>query len=157
LCDGCQRELELRAAGVAKAQSAKPQNSLEVREQHLDLLGIAARLRERLRFGEGTGDIARGLVHIADDSSRWHVRAALCFERGRATVRHGAEIPERVIGADMAGCGQRLARWACINLVHLVVDEVLTRERAVLTLRFIDDRDMRRDPSLIDQPIDVGG
>ena len=42
LCDRCQRELELRAAGTAKAQSAKPQNALEVREQHLDLLAIAA-------------------------------------------------------------------------------------------------------------------
>jgi SAM-dependent methyltransferase len=34
-------------------------------------------LRERLSFGEGTGDIACGFVHIADDPSRGHVRAAL--------------------------------------------------------------------------------
>jgi hypothetical protein len=54
LRDGCQRELKLRAAGAAKAQSAKPQNALEVREQHLDLLARAPRLRERLSFGEGT-------------------------------------------------------------------------------------------------------
>ena len=38
-----------------------------------------------------------------------------------------------------------------------VVVEVLARERAVLTLRFVDDWDMRRDPLLIDQPIEVGG
>src|ERR1700728_615063 len=38
----CQGELELRACGTAKSQSAKPQNALEVREQHLDLLAIAA-------------------------------------------------------------------------------------------------------------------
>ena len=35
--------------------------------------------------------------------------------------------------------------------------EVLARERAVLTLRFVDDWDMRRDPLLVDQPIEVGG
>ena len=65
---------------------AKPQNALEVREQHLDLLAIAARLRERLRFGEGTSDIACGLVHIADDPSRWHVRAAKSITTGRAIL-----------------------------------------------------------------------
>jgi hypothetical protein len=42
LCNRRQRELELRARGTAKAQSAKPQNSLEVCEQHLDLFAIAA-------------------------------------------------------------------------------------------------------------------
>jgi len=57
---------------------------LRCANSHLDLLAIAARLRERLRFGEGTGDIACGLVHIADDPSRWHVRAAKSITTGRA-------------------------------------------------------------------------
>jgi hypothetical protein len=39
----------------------------EVREQHLDLLATAAQLCERLRFGQGAGNIACGLIHIADD------------------------------------------------------------------------------------------
>ena len=146
LRDSCQRELKLRAAGAAKAQSAKPQNALEVREQHLDLLARAPRLRERLSFGEGTGDIACGFVHIADDPSRGHVRAALRFERARATLRPGAEIPQRVIGVDIASRGERLSRRTCIDVAYLVVVEVLARERAVLTLRFVDDWDMRRDP-----------
>jgi hypothetical protein len=42
LCDCCQRELELGAAGSSQAQSAEPENALEVREQHLDLFSIAA-------------------------------------------------------------------------------------------------------------------
>jgi hypothetical protein len=45
------RELELCSARAAKTQSVKPQNALEVGEQHLDLLAITARLRERLCFG----------------------------------------------------------------------------------------------------------
>jgi hypothetical protein len=40
--DRCQRELELCAAGTAKAQTTKPQNALELREQHLNLLAITA-------------------------------------------------------------------------------------------------------------------
>jgi len=38
LSDCRQRELELCSARAAKAQSVKPQNALEVREQHLDFL-----------------------------------------------------------------------------------------------------------------------
>src|SRR5215216_2390546 len=128
-----------------------------MREQHLDLLAIATRSRERFGLGEGTGDIARGLVHIADDPTRWHVRAALRFERARATLWHGGEIPQCVIGADMTGCGHRLARRTCIDVPLLVIDEVITRERAIFALRLIDDRDMWRDPLLVDQPIEVGG
>jgi hypothetical protein len=107
LCDGGQRDLELCATGAAKAQSAKPQNALEVREQHLDLLAIAARLRERLRFGEGTSDIACGLVHIADDPSRWHVRAALRFERAGATLRHGGKKKD----LEAQRCIEALSRY----------------------------------------------
>jgi hypothetical protein len=42
LRDRGQRELELCSARAAKAQSVKPQNTLEVREQHLDFLAITA-------------------------------------------------------------------------------------------------------------------
>jgi len=63
-------------------------------KQHLDLFAIAARLRERLRLGESAGDVARGLVHIADDPPRWHVRAALCLQWTCATLRHGDQIAE---------------------------------------------------------------
>src|ERR1700690_2652960 len=117
-----------------------------MREQHLDFLAITARLRERWRFGEGPSDIACGLMDVAFDPSRWHFGATLRFERAGTTLRHGAEILERVIGADMTRRCQRLARRACIDVLHLVVDEVLARERAVFALRFVDDRHMRRDP-----------
>jgi hypothetical protein len=66
LCDRRQRELELRAARAAKTQSVKPQNALQVREQHLDLLAITARLRERRRFGQRPGDIACSLKRLSE-------------------------------------------------------------------------------------------
>ena len=112
-------------ASFRMAQSVKPQNALEVREQHLDLLAVAARLREGFRFGQHAGGVACGLIHVADDPPRRHVRAALRFKRAGAARRHGAEIAKRVIAVDMARRGQRLARRACIDVAHLVVDEVL--------------------------------
>jgi len=42
LCDGRQRELELCATWTSQTQSIEPENTLEVREQHLDLLAVAA-------------------------------------------------------------------------------------------------------------------
>ncbi len=46
-----------------------------------------------------------------------------------ATLRHGTEILERVISADMARRGQRLARWAYIDVARLVVDELQNSKR----------------------------
>ena len=66
-------------------------------------------------------------MDVAFDPSRWHFGATLRFEGAGTTLRHGAEILERVIGADVARRRQRLARRACIGVLHLVVDEVLAR------------------------------
>jgi hypothetical protein len=43
--------------------------------------------------------------------------------------------------ADVIGGGRAtsLARRTCIDVAYLVVAEVLARDRAVLTLRFVDD------------------
>ena len=41
---------------------------------------------------------------------------------------------------DMASRSQRLARRAYKDVAHLVVDEVLMQECAVLTVRFVADR-----------------
>src|SRR3546814_2147418 len=52
---GSEEELVCCAVGSAKAQSVKLQDALEVREQHLDLLSLAA--RGDVSIGEG--EIAR--------------------------------------------------------------------------------------------------
>jgi hypothetical protein len=72
----------------------EPENALEVREQHLDLLAVAARVRERFCFGEFASYIACGLVHVTDDPSCRHVRAALRLDRARPALlleRHPLE------------------------------------------------------------------
>jgi hypothetical protein len=66
LRDRRQCELELRAAWASQTQFAEPQNALEMRKQHLDLLAIAARLRKRLRLGEGMDDVPTQVLAIVD-------------------------------------------------------------------------------------------
>jgi hypothetical protein len=65
LGDCRERELELCAAWTSQSQPTEPQNALQVREQHFDLLAIATRLSKFLRLGESTSDIAGVFVHIA--------------------------------------------------------------------------------------------
>src|SRR5206468_11523169 len=76
LRDGCQRELELRAAGTAKAQTAEPENALQVCEQHLDLLAIAARLLERLIPILGMAD-SLGFPNQLQNDSTWQTEGRL--------------------------------------------------------------------------------
>ena len=57
------------AAGAAQAQSAQSQNALEVREQHLDLLAVAAGGLECGRVVECPGDVTGVFVAMAKDLS----------------------------------------------------------------------------------------
>src|SRR4029434_7856945 len=50
-------------------------------------------------------------------------------------------------------CRQGLAGGADIGVRGFVVAEVLAREGPVFSLGLVDDRDMRRDPLLRDQPV----
>lgn len=62
-----------------------------------------------------------------------------------------------MIGADMAGRGQRLICRARVDVPHFVIAEVLARKRAVLALRLVNYRNMRRDALLVDELFEVGG
>jgi hypothetical protein len=71
LGNGCKRELELGAAWTPQSQPTEPQNALEVREQHLDLLAITTGLGKCLRPGERTSNIASFFVYIARHFALW--------------------------------------------------------------------------------------
>jgi hypothetical protein len=57
LRNGCEQELIARATRSPEAQSIQLQDSLEVSEEHLDLLAVLARLLVCI----GLSDIASGL------------------------------------------------------------------------------------------------
>ena len=126
-----------------------------MREQHLDFLAITPGLRKGVRLGERTSDIACRLLHIAHDATRRHVRTAFWFERTVATLQDRREVANAIVGADMAGRGERLPRRAGIDVALHVIGEVLSRERPILTFGLVDDRNVRRDAFLVDESITV--
>ena len=67
----------MRATGPTQAQPTKLQDTLEMGEQHLDPLALAARLIEGGRVIEGPGDIAGVLMDVARDLAMRGLRTAL--------------------------------------------------------------------------------
>jgi hypothetical protein len=86
LCDCRQRELELCAAGATKAQSVKPQNALEVRKQHLDLLAIAAHCANAAVLAR-----ARATSRAASFTSRLIRRAGMFAQHFALTGRRDTQ------------------------------------------------------------------
>ncbi len=69
------------ASRTSQSKPTKPQDALQVREPHLDLLALAPRLLEALGASERPGDVSGVLMDIARDLTRWFFWAALGFER----------------------------------------------------------------------------
>src|SRR5262249_33614680 len=129
----CKRKCELCTARAAQAQSAEPQNALEMREQHLDLLTIAARLRESCCLCDRTGNIACRLVNAAHDFALRGLGTASALQGAGTAIVHTREVMQHVVVANAASGGQRLAGRTDVSILRLIVDEVPARECAVLT------------------------
>ena len=67
LSDGSQNKLVLGASWATKPKPTKPQDALQVRKPHLDLLALAARLFKTVGAGERSGDVSGMLMDIARD------------------------------------------------------------------------------------------
>src|SRR5262245_30858837 len=145
LGDGCQRELELGATRSAQSQAAKPQDALQVSEQHLDALAVAARLLEGLGLGECTRHVAGLLVDAAQELARRLLRTASRLEGARRAVARAGAVEQHVVVHDLAGRGEGFERRADVDVALLEEGEVLAREGAVLALGLIDHGDMRSD------------
>ena len=110
-------------------------------EQHLDTLAVAARLFEGFGLCQRSSYVAGVLAH---DPASGHIWAAFGFEWARPTHRYGYDVADPMIGADCTRCPQKLARRTGVEVARLVEGEVLARKGAILTLRLVDDRNMRR-------------
>ena len=67
LSDGSQNKLILGASRPTQSKSTEPQDALQMRKPHLDLLALAPRLLKVLGANERSGDIAGMLMDIARD------------------------------------------------------------------------------------------
>jgi hypothetical protein len=87
------------AARPPQSEPLHPKYTLQMREQHLYLLAIAARLLVGRRFGNGAGDIACRLVNVPRDLATRRLRAVSRLERTRAAVGEAREVGDHVITA----------------------------------------------------------
>jgi hypothetical protein len=83
-----------------------------VGEQHLDPLAIAARLVDRFSADQRTGNIVSALVDDARNFALGCLRAALCLERARTTIRGPGTIEKCLAIMDSACC----VLWLLKNL-----------------------------------------
>ena len=118
-------ELVLCATGPAQPQTAEPQDALQVGEQHLDPLAVAARLLECVGACKRASDVAGVLVHVAGDLAGRCLRTALGLQRAGFTHTPEGEVAKRMIGPDGASCRQEVARRAQIALRCFVESEIL--------------------------------
>src|SRR5262249_3193754 len=94
------------------------------------------------------------LVDVARNHACWRVRAALGLEGTRAAIAGARYIPQHMPGEDAPRRLQKLAHWADVDIALLVKREVSPRKGAVLTYRLVDNRDVRRNLLLIDDPVE---
>src|SRR5712672_315816 len=85
-------------------------------------------------------------------------RTALAIEFAGAISHHAVLIDERTRHPiDFLSLPEFLAGRADVAVAFVVIDKVVTRERAVGALGFVEDRDVRLDPPLLHQPSEILG
>ena len=134
LGDGCERELELSARRPPQPQSSHPKDTLQMGEQHLDLLAIAARLLVSSRLGNGAGDVSRRLVLMPRDLPARRLRAASRFEWAVPAIRDSGVIRVHAVIPQSSVRRQNFTVAADVDIAAGVVDEIGAAERAVLAL-----------------------
>jgi hypothetical protein len=95
LGDRRERELILSAFRTAQSKTSHLENALQVGEQHLDALALAARLLEGGGAGEGTGKVAGAFVQAAWDLASRCVGTASPFDLAGAAVQGASAVEQR--------------------------------------------------------------
>src|SRR4029079_19219651 len=147
-----------------QAQAVQLQDTLEVGEQHLNLLPPAAGREIGLVQRQITSEIACALVDRAQDLAGRHVgRAALleaagvAVELARAVAHQAVLIDERAwFAIHLPSLPQALAARADVAVVGMILDEVGSFERAVASCRLVEHGDVRLDALLLDESSEVG-
>lgn len=117
------------------------------------------------RVGKRPGNVAGILVEIAGDLSSRRVRTAGGLECATITVALAGAIEPRPILGDArsrrcigpAELHQQLALGTGVMVLLCIEDEVRSRQGTIGPVGLVEHRDMRRDPTLLDQPGQVRG
>src|SRR6185437_13861029 len=82
------------------------------------------------------------------------LRTAPGLQRTRTTVRDPCAIKQCRPVVNIARRVQQLTHRTDIDITCLIEGEVIPAQRAILAPRLVDDRNVRRDPLLVDNPIE---
>src|ERR1700694_1742227 len=86
LSDCCEQELIASAVHSAQPQARQMQDAFEVREQHLHLLSILARLLVKAGLGDGTSSISCRFVDAAMNLSNRRLGTAAGLHRATRAI-----------------------------------------------------------------------
>ena len=92
----------LSSVWTSQTQTRQTKDSLEMGEQHLDLLATTAGLHILRSCGVRTGHVAGVLVQIPRDLAGKSVRAALGFEFADIAIQFAGAIDPCALGRDAA-------------------------------------------------------
>src|SRR5664280_532057 len=125
-------------------------------EQHLDTLSFATLYFERFGLGQCAGNVARLFIDTAWNPAERCLWTASHLERAAPTIGCSRAIMKCLAIVDhRASRREGLVRRADIYVALFVEPEVFPAEGSILALRLIDDRDVRRDIHVVDQPVEV--
>src|SRR6476469_1904300 len=131
LSDGGQNKLVLSTPWTTQPKPAELQDTLQVREPHLDLLALPPRLLEALGTGERTGNIPGMLMDVARDLARWVFRTAPRFVWAYIAVELAGAIQKRLALMYGAARPKLLSTGAVVDVVARIIFKVAAREGAV--------------------------
>src|SRR5262249_12929040 len=148
--------LKLGPARPAQSQAAEPQDTLEMRKQHLNAFSVMARSLECFSLGQRASNITSLLVDAAwhPAESRLWTAMRLQWAAPAVTLAGCIEACIAVI-AQLAGVGQRAAGWAHVHVPLLVELKIIPTEGPVLPLRLVDHREARANLLAVDEPVEV--
>ena len=157
---GGKEKFVLSSVWSPQTQTRQTKDSLEMCEQHLDFLSPATGLHVLRSCGVRTGHVAGLFVQIPRDLAGKSVRAALWFEPAGVAIQFAGAIESCALGCDAAsgnGVGaseldKLFARRARVTVAFGVEGEVGAGERAVGSVGLVEDRDVRGNVFLFDQP-----
>src|SRR5262249_62125452 len=123
-------------------------------EEDVDAFAGEAGLLESFSVNECTGGIASVFIDAAWDFALRRLSAAFGFQRTRLTIRGPRATEENIAIVDPACRVQKLALRAYIDVAIVVEGKVLPSQRAIFALGFLNDRNVRSDPLLVDDPVE---
>src|SRR5262249_31961736 len=149
-------EVEVGSGRPGEWKGAKPQDALEMCKQHLNAFPITAGSLKCGCLGQRPSNVASLFVDAAWHPTEGRLWAALRLQRAAPAVPHAGHIEECLPIVDQpVRRREGLASGAGVHVALFVEREVVSTEGPILAPRLVDDRDVRSELLVLDEPVEV--